>query len=111
MPFELVYWAGCLSECDAAQREKYLKSARGANVTSKPDCADISRGKGRKHHDDLHPCAQQARNRSQESAGVATEENVERSTSNAERRMEKSRGHAARFPEAVGFRKTISVRR
>jgi putative endonuclease len=29
VPFELVYWEGCLSEGDAAQREKYLKSAWG----------------------------------------------------------------------------------
>ena len=29
MPFELVYWEGCLNESDAAQREKYLKSAWG----------------------------------------------------------------------------------
>ena len=28
-PFELVYWEGCLAESDAAQREKYLKSAWG----------------------------------------------------------------------------------
>jgi putative endonuclease len=28
-PFELVYWEGCLNESDAAQREKYLKSAWG----------------------------------------------------------------------------------
>ena len=28
-PFELVYWEGCLDETDAAQREKYLKSAWG----------------------------------------------------------------------------------
>ena len=28
-PFELVYWEGCLKESDAAQREKYLKSAWG----------------------------------------------------------------------------------
>jgi putative endonuclease len=28
-PFELVYWEGCVSESDAAQREKYLKSAWG----------------------------------------------------------------------------------
>ena len=29
VPFELVYWEGCLNESDAAQREKYLKSAWG----------------------------------------------------------------------------------
>ena len=28
-PFELVYWEGCVSESDAAQREKYLKTAWG----------------------------------------------------------------------------------
>jgi putative endonuclease len=28
-PFELVYWEGCLDQSDAAQREKYLKSAWG----------------------------------------------------------------------------------
>jgi putative endonuclease len=26
-PFQLVYWEGCLSESDAAKREKYLKTA------------------------------------------------------------------------------------
>jgi putative endonuclease len=29
IPFELVYWEGCLNESDAAQREKYLKTAWG----------------------------------------------------------------------------------
>ena len=29
VPFELAYWEGCLNESDAAQREKYLKSAWG----------------------------------------------------------------------------------
>jgi len=29
VPFELVYWEGCLSEGDSVQREKYLKSAWG----------------------------------------------------------------------------------
>jgi putative endonuclease len=29
VPFELVYWEGCLNQSDAAQREKYLKSAWG----------------------------------------------------------------------------------
>ena len=29
VPFKLVHWEGCLSESDAAQREKYLKSAWG----------------------------------------------------------------------------------
>ena len=28
-PFELVYWEGCRNESDAAQREKYLKTAWG----------------------------------------------------------------------------------
>ena len=28
-PFELIYWEGCLNRSDAAQREKYLKSAWG----------------------------------------------------------------------------------
>ncbi len=28
-PFELVYWEGCLNQSDAAQREKYLKTAWG----------------------------------------------------------------------------------
>ena len=28
-PFDLVYWEGCLNRSDAAQREKYLKSAWG----------------------------------------------------------------------------------
>ncbi|MGI9088145.1 MAG: GIY-YIG nuclease family protein, partial [Chthoniobacterales bacterium] len=29
VPFELVYWEGCLNRSDAAQREKYLKTAWG----------------------------------------------------------------------------------
>jgi putative endonuclease len=29
IPFNLVYWEGCLNINDAAQREKYLKSAWG----------------------------------------------------------------------------------
>src|SRR6266436_6977378 len=29
IPFELVYWEGCINESDAAQREQYLKSAWG----------------------------------------------------------------------------------
>ena len=29
VPFELIYWEGCLNRSDAAQREKYLKSAWG----------------------------------------------------------------------------------
>ena len=29
VPLELIYWEGCLNERDAAQREKYLKSAWG----------------------------------------------------------------------------------
>ena len=29
IPFELVYWEGCLDQADATQREKYLKSAWG----------------------------------------------------------------------------------
>jgi putative endonuclease len=29
VPLELIYWEGCLSEADAAGREKYLKSAWG----------------------------------------------------------------------------------
>ncbi|MGH8102481.1 MAG: GIY-YIG nuclease family protein, partial [Chthoniobacterales bacterium] len=29
LPFELVYWEGCLDRSDAAQREKYLKTAWG----------------------------------------------------------------------------------
>ena len=29
IPLELVYWEGCLNDSDAAQREKYLKSAWG----------------------------------------------------------------------------------
>ncbi len=28
-PLELVYWKGCLNRSDAAQREKYLKTAWG----------------------------------------------------------------------------------
>ena len=28
-PLELIYWEGCLDRSDAAQREKYLKSAWG----------------------------------------------------------------------------------
>ncbi len=26
-PFQLIYWEGCLNDSDAAQREKYLKTA------------------------------------------------------------------------------------
>jgi putative endonuclease len=29
IPLELVYWEGCRDEIDAAQREKYLKTAWG----------------------------------------------------------------------------------
>jgi putative endonuclease len=29
VPFDLVYWEGCLNRRDAAHREKYLKSAWG----------------------------------------------------------------------------------
>ncbi|MCC5840433.1 MAG: GIY-YIG nuclease family protein [Opitutales bacterium] len=29
IPFELVYWEGCLNRHDAARREKYLKTAWG----------------------------------------------------------------------------------
>jgi len=29
IPFELVYWEGCRDESDAAQRERYLKTAWG----------------------------------------------------------------------------------
>ena len=29
IPFELVYWEGCLNQQDATQREAYLKSAWG----------------------------------------------------------------------------------
>jgi putative endonuclease len=29
VPFELVYWEGCLAQTDATAREKYLKSAWG----------------------------------------------------------------------------------
>lgn len=29
VPFELVYWEGCLNKSDAARREKYLKTAWG----------------------------------------------------------------------------------
>ncbi len=29
IPLELVYWEGCCNESDAAQREKYLKTAWG----------------------------------------------------------------------------------
>lgn len=28
-PFQLIYWEGCLNDSDAAQREKYLKTAWG----------------------------------------------------------------------------------
>ncbi len=27
IPFELVYWEGCISQLDATKREKYLKTA------------------------------------------------------------------------------------
>ena len=42
-PFELVYWEGCLNESDAAQREKYLKSAWGQTLYQNPIAA-ISHG-------------------------------------------------------------------
>ena len=29
IPFELVYWEGCLNQTDATKREKYLKSSWG----------------------------------------------------------------------------------
>jgi putative endonuclease len=29
IPFELIYWEGCLNRSDAAQREKHLKTAWG----------------------------------------------------------------------------------
>jgi putative endonuclease len=29
IPFELVYWEGCLNQQDATRREKYLKTAWG----------------------------------------------------------------------------------
>lgn len=29
VPFELVYWEGCISQADATHREKYLKSSWG----------------------------------------------------------------------------------
>ena len=29
IPFELVYWEGCLKQADATARERYLKSAWG----------------------------------------------------------------------------------
>ena len=29
VPFEIIYWEGCLDESDAAQREHYLKSGWG----------------------------------------------------------------------------------
>lgn len=29
IPFELIYWEGCLNQQDATRREKYLKSAWG----------------------------------------------------------------------------------
>lgn len=29
VPFDLVYWEGCLDQTDATRREKYLKSAWG----------------------------------------------------------------------------------
>ena len=35
-----------------------ISKVRGANVISKPDCGNISRGKGREHYDDLHARAQ-----------------------------------------------------
>src|SRR5213594_3903426 len=43
-PFELVYWEGCVSESDAAHREKY-QGPLGVSATSKRDCEPISRGK------------------------------------------------------------------
>jgi putative endonuclease len=29
VPFDLIYWEGCVNESDAARREKYLKTAWG----------------------------------------------------------------------------------
>ncbi len=29
IPFELIYWEGCLNQQDATRREKYLKSGSG----------------------------------------------------------------------------------
>ena len=42
----------------------------GANVTSRADCDDISRGKRRFDNHDLHARAEPARNRGEESAGL-----------------------------------------
>ena len=78
-PFELVYWEGCLNESDAAQREKYLKTAWVSGI-SKRDYEDISRGKGCEHDDDLarksfgsraeHSRAKQAGDRREEPVGL-----------------------------------------
>ncbi len=55
----------CLCLAKVMQRNaRNISRAHGANVTSKPDYADISRGKGREHNHDLHACAQQAGDRS-----------------------------------------------
>lgn len=56
VPFELLYWEGCLNGSDAAQREKYLKTAWGKRYL-KIVYEDISRGEwpmGEKA-----PCGQQ----------------------------------------------------
>jgi predicted GIY-YIG superfamily endonuclease len=43
VPFELVYWQGCLNASDAAQREKYLKTAWGQALHQNA-AAEVSHG-------------------------------------------------------------------
>src|SRR6266487_3136789 len=58
-PFELVYWEGCLNDSDAAQREKYLKTAWGKRYI-KTRLRRYLTGQRREHNDDLYARAQQA---------------------------------------------------
>src|SRR4029450_3053674 len=57
IPFELVYWEGCLNQADATKREKYLKSAWGKRYL-KNRLRSYPTGQRREHDDDLHPRAQ-----------------------------------------------------
>ena len=58
VPFELVYWEGCLNQSDATRREKYLKSAWGKRYIKSRLKAYLT-GQRCLDHNDLHACAQQ----------------------------------------------------
>src|SRR5262249_8250039 len=62
IPLELVYWEGCLNEGDAAQREKYLKTAWGKRYI-KTRLRRYLTGQRRQHDHDLHARAEHAGNR------------------------------------------------